>query len=86
MSILNTKALKGIICGLLVISIVSIACAGVGDGDSAMPAIEIQPKVGANVVSSSAYVRDCFPEFEKIKVDPAYKYLTLEPGDSKNLL
>jgi hypothetical protein len=85
MSILNTKALKGVICGLLAISIVSIACAGAGDRDSAMPAIEVQPKIGgASVVSSSAYARDCFPEFEKIKVDPAYKYLTLEPGDSKN--
>ena len=61
MSILNTKALKGMICGLLAISIVSIACAGTGDGDSAMPAMEVQPKIGASVVSSSAYARYCFP-------------------------
>lgn len=84
MRILDTKALKGVICGLLVISIVSIACAGVGDGNAATPAIEVQPKVGAGVVSSSAYARDYFPEFEKIRVDPAYKYLELKPGDSKN--
>jgi hypothetical protein len=84
MRIMDAKALKGVICGLLVISIVSIACAGVGDRNAAASAIEVQPKVGAGVVSSSTYARDYFPEFEKIRVDPAYKYLELKPGDSKN--
>jgi len=85
MRILDTKVLKGIVCGLLVIAIISIACAGAGDGNTAMPAIEkVQPKVGASVESSSIYAGDYFPEFEKIRVDPAYKYLELEPGDNDN--
>lgn len=89
MRILDTKALKGIICGILAISIISIACAGagnVGNVDTAVPASEgaVQAKVGAGVGSSSAYAGDYFPEFEKIRVDPAYKYLQLEPGNSEN--
>lgn len=85
MRILDTKALKGIVCGLLVIAIFSIACAGAGDGNTAVSAKEdVQPKVGAGIESSSIYAADYFPEFEKIRVDPAYKYLELEPGDSDN--
>lgn len=85
MRILDTKVLKGIVCGLLVIAIFSIACAGVEGGNSAVPAKEdVQPKVGAGIESSSIYAADYFPEFEKIRVDPAYKYLELEPGDSDN--
>ncbi|MDR7664263.1 hypothetical protein RG963_00395 [Methanosarcina sp. Z-7115] len=86
MRILDTKALKGIICGILAISIISIACAGAGNGDTAVSASEdaVQAKVGAGVGSSSAYAGDYFPEFEKIRVDPTYKYLQLEPGNSEN--
>jgi hypothetical protein len=88
MRISDTKALKGIVCGLLVIAILSIACAGAGNGNSAVPAgEEVQSKVGisaTSTASSSIYAGDYFPEFEKIRVDPAYKYLELKPGDSKN--
>ena len=88
MSIHNTKVLKGIICGLIAISIISIACAGEGVENTAVPAKEaaaVQAKVGAGslpVAGTSA--GSYFPEFEKIKVDPAYKYLQLKPGDSEN--
>jgi len=82
MRILDTKVLKGIICGLLVISIFSIVCAGAGN--TAAPVERVQPKVGAGIESSSIYAGDYFPEFEKIRVDPAYKYLELEPGESDN--
>jgi hypothetical protein len=85
MRILDTKALKGIICGLLVIAILSIACAGAGNGDTSMPVKEeVQPKIAVDTASSSSYARDYFPKFEKIRVDPAHKYLELKPGDSKN--
>ena len=88
MRILDTKTLKGIICGLLVISIISIACAGAGDGNTAVPAKEeaVQAKVGASycIQHLELLPGDYFPEFEKIRVDPAYKYLQLEPGDSEN--
>ncbi|HWQ50001.1 MAG TPA: hypothetical protein VN414_13875 [Methanosarcina sp.] len=85
MRISDTKALKGIIYGLLVIAILSIACAGAGNGNSAVPAgEEVQSKVAADTVSSSSYAGNYFPEFQKIKVDPAYKNLELKPGDSKN--
>ena len=39
---------------------------------------------GRLVSASGAYAGDYFPEFEKIRVDPTYKYLQLEPGDSEN--
>lgn len=85
MHILDIKALKGIICGLLVIAVLSIACAGAGNGDTAVPVKEeIQPKVAAGIASSSSYAGDYFPKFDKIRIDPAYKYLELKPGDSKN--
>ena len=88
MSIHNIKVLKGIICGLIVISIISIVCAGAGVENTAVPAKEaaaVQAKVGAGslpVAGTSA--GSYFPEFDKIKVDPAYKYLQLKPGDSEN--
>jgi hypothetical protein len=43
MSIHNKKMLTGIICGLIAISIISIACAGagVGAGNMILPAKEI---------------------------------------------
>ncbi len=87
MRILDTKALKGIICGIFAISIISIACAGAGNGDTAVPSNEdaVQAKVRASAVPASAvYAGDYFPEFEKIRVDPAYKYLQLEPGNGEN--
>ncbi|HET8687008.1 MAG TPA: hypothetical protein VFM18_10140, partial [Methanosarcina sp.] len=85
MSMLDSKALKKIVCGLLFIGIVSVACAGAENVNIAVPAKEVvQPKVGADTVSSSIYAGDYFPEFEKIRVDPAYKYLELEPGDGDN--
>ena len=88
MSIHNTKVLKGIICGLIALSIISIVCAGAGVENTAVSAKEaaaVQAKVGAGslpVAGTSA--GSYFPEFEKIKVDPAYKYLQLKPGDSEN--
>jgi hypothetical protein len=88
MSIHNTKVLKGIICGIIALSIISIVCAGAGVENAAVPAKEaaaVQAKVGAGslpVAGTSA--GSYFPEFEKIKVDPAYKYLQLKPGDSEN--
>lgn len=88
MSIHNTKVLKGIICGLIALSIISIVCAGAGVENTAVPAKEataVQAKVGAGslpVAGTSA--GSYFPEFEKIKVDPAYKYLQLKPGYSEN--
>jgi hypothetical protein len=92
MSVLNSKTLKVIICGILAISIVSIAYAGAGAGDAAVPPEQgaVQTKVGAsNVVSSGGGVSganagDYFPEFDKIRVDPNYKYLDMEPGDKEN--
>lgn len=99
MRILDTKALIGIVCGLLVITIVSISCAGAVDGNTAIPVKEeVQLKVGAGTgssssssgssssssVSSSSYAGDYFPEFDKLRIDPAYKYMELKPGDSKN--
>ena len=53
----------------------------------AVPANEdaVQAKVGAgSFPASGTYARDYFPEFEKITVDPSYKYLQLKPGDSEN--
>jgi hypothetical protein len=87
----DTKIFKGIICGLLAISIISIVCAGAGVENDAGIAKEeaIQTKVGAgsepaSVPSSEAYVEDYFPKFEKIIVDPSYKYLQMKPGESAN--
>jgi len=82
MSIHNIKVLKGIICGLIALSIISIVCAGAGVENTAVPAKEaaaVQAKVGAGslpvaVTSAGSF----FPEFDKIKVDPAYKYLQLQ--------
>ena len=88
MSIHNIKVLKGIICGLIALSIISIVCAGAGVENTAVPAKEaaaVQAKVEAGslpVAGTSA--GSYFPEFDKIKVDPAYKYLQLKPGDSEN--
>jgi hypothetical protein len=88
MSIHNTKVLKGIICGLIALSIISIVCAGAGVENMAVPAKEaavVQAKVGAGslpVAGTSA--GSYFPEFDKIKVDPAYKYLQMKSGDSEN--
>ncbi len=85
MRILDTKALKEIICRFVVIAVLSIACVGVENGNSAMSVNgEVQPKVGASTVSSSIPAGNYFPEFEKIRVNPAYKYLEIEPGNSKN--
>lgn len=92
MSGLNINALKIIVCGLLIVSILSIACAGAGAGSKAVPAGAgaIEEKIAGNpVVISSIAVPETdtgyyYPEFEKISVDPAYKYLELNPGDNKN--
>ncbi|WP_440946189.1 COG1470 family protein [Methanosarcina sp. T3] len=90
MSIQNMKTLKIVICGLLLVSVLSIACAGAGTENravSAKPAeIEVtEMKVAASSVAASAiYAEDFYPEFEKISVDPAYQYLELKPGDSRN--
>lgn len=98
MSTHNTKMLKGIICGLLFIAIISIVCAGAGAKNTLeivkdktdTNAVEItedeavQAKVGAGSAPSSAAAGDYFPEFEKITIDPTYKYLQVQPGDSEN--
>jgi len=87
----DTKIFKGIICGLLAISIISIVCAGAGAENDAGIAKEdaINTKVGAgsepaSLPASDAYVGDYFPKFEKIIVDPSYQYLQMQPGDSEN--
>ena len=86
MSIHNAKVLTVIICGLIALSIISIACAGAGAENKAVPAKEnavVQAKVGAgSLPATGESAGNYFPEFEKIKVDPAYKYLQLKPGDS----
>jgi hypothetical protein len=88
MSVHNKKVFTGIICGLIAISIVSIACAGTEIENSVMSAKEnaaVQTKVGAGPLpSTGGPAGDYFPEFEKLKVDPAYKYLQLKPGDCGN--
>jgi len=88
MSIQNIKTLKMAICGLLLVSVLSIACAGTENrAVAAEPAeigmIETKMVAGPGVVSAS-YAEDFYPEFEKISVDPAYQYLELKPGDSNN--
>jgi hypothetical protein len=86
MSILDIKKLKIIICGLFIVSVLSIACAEAESGSRAVPA-EVGA-IEAKIVSSSVagYGADAryYPEFEKVSVDPAYQYLELKPGDSKN--
>jgi hypothetical protein len=90
MSIHNKKMLTGIICGLIAISIISIAYAGagVGAGNMILPAKEIAPaqaKVGAGSSPVAGMpAANSFPEFEKIKVNPAYKYLQMKAGDSES--
>lgn len=92
MSVLKSKTLKVIICGILAISLVSIAFAGAEVANTATSAKQdaAQTKVGASnevssgVVTSETYAEDYFPEFEKIRVDPNYKYLDMEPGDNEN--
>jgi len=114
MHIMDTKALKGIVCVLLVVAILSIACTGAENGNSSVPATEeVQSKVrvsasssssssswdsasssssssswssGGSSSSSSSYAGDYFPEFQKVRVDPAYKQLELEPGDRENFI
>lgn len=55
MHILDTKALKGIICVLLVVAILSIACTGAENKNSTVPATEeVQSKVGVSAASSSS--------------------------------
>jgi hypothetical protein len=83
----DSKVLKGIILGLLAISIVSIAYAQTGTENTAMPVKEetVQAKVGAgNAGASGVPAGNYFPEFDKIRVDPAYKNLDMKPGDSEN--
>jgi hypothetical protein len=91
-----TKTLKGIICGLIAISIISIACTGAVVGNTDAPAkmeAAIQSKVGADSLPvagtsaggvAGAYAGSYFPEYQKITVDPAYKYLQMKPGDSES--
>jgi hypothetical protein len=97
----STRTLKGIICGLIAISIISIACAGAVVGNTNAPATmeaakmeaAIQAKVGAGSFPSAGTsaggvaggsVGNYFPEYQKITVDPAYKYLQMKPGDSES--
>lgn len=99
-SINMTKKLKGVICGLIAISIISIACTGAVVGNTNAPATmeaakmeaAIQAKVGAGTFpvagtsaggAAGASAGNYFPEYQKITVDPAYKYLQMKPGDSE---
>jgi hypothetical protein len=93
MSVPDIKALKIIICGLFIVSIISIACAGAGESSNAVPAGVgvIEEKIVANSIADVSSVAGsemdagyCYPGFEKISVDPSYQYLELKPGDSKN--
>lgn len=81
-----TKILKGIVCGLIVLSIISIVCAGAGAKNTVETAADdVQAKVAAgSEPSSGASARDYFPEFDKLVVDPTYKYLQIQPGKSEN--
>lgn len=81
-----TKILKGIVCGLIVLSIISIVCAGAGAKNTVETAADdVQAKVAAgSEPSSGASARDYFPEFDKLVVDPTYKYLQMQPGKSEN--
>ncbi|MDQ1275386.1 MAG: hypothetical protein QG610_959 [Euryarchaeota archaeon] len=90
MSGLNIKTLKIITCGILIVSILSIA--GAGAGSKAMPAGigAVEAKVAANSAGTSSIAVSemdagyYYPEFEKISVDPAYQYLELKQGESEN--
>jgi hypothetical protein len=93
MSILDIKTLKIIICGLFIVSILSIACSGAGAGSKAVPAeVEVVgAKIAASSIADVSSIADSgmdagyyYPEFEKMSVNPAYQYLELKPGDSKN--
>lgn len=91
MSMPDKKIIKGIIFGLLAISIISIVCAGAeAENDAGIVKEEvIQTKVGAgsepaSLPASEATVEDYLPKFEKIIVDPSYKYLQMQPGESAN--
>jgi hypothetical protein len=82
----NTKILKGIVCGLIVLSIISIVCAGAGAENTIETAADdVQAKVAAgSEPSSGVSAGDYFPEFDKLVVDPTYKYLQTQPGKSEN--
>lgn len=92
----STKILKGIICGLIAVSIISIACVGAGVGNTDAPAkmeTPVQAKVGAGSFPvggtsaggiAGASAGSYFPEYQKITVNPAYKYLQMKPGDSES--
>lgn len=93
MSILDVKKLKIITCGILILSVLSIVCAEAGTENKAMPTGigAIETKIAASsiadvspIAESEVDAGDYYPEFEKISVDPSYKYLELQPGDSKN--
>ncbi|MDI9395541.1 MAG: hypothetical protein QM426_09055 [Euryarchaeota archaeon] len=92
MSRLDMKRLRIITCGLLILSVLSIACAGAGIDNKALPVkalpVEIEAAETGIAVSAGArsgiYGGDYYPEFEKISVNPAYQDLELNPGDSKN--
>jgi len=81
------KNLKLIICGLLILSVLSIACAGAANKAEPAEIVVMEKKVAASSIASSGMDAGYYyPEFEKISVDPAYQYLELKPGDSKTLL
>jgi len=92
MSIQNMKTLKMIICELLLVSILSIACAGAGTGTENRAVAAEPAEIGVTEMkvatssgaASGIYTEDFYPEFEKISVDPSYQYLELKPGDGKN--
>lgn len=93
MSVPGIKALKIIICGLFIVSILSIACSGAGTDSKAVPAgVEVvEEKIAVSSIADVSFIAGsemdegyCYPEFEKISVDPAYQYLQLKPGDSEN--
>lgn len=90
MSILNIKTWKMIICGFLILSVLSIVCAGTGTINNAVAAEPVAIEVpNAKIAASSVAAPEMdagyyYSEFEKIRVNPAYQYLEMKPGDSKN--
>lgn len=88
----NIKTLKIIACGLLIVSILSIACAGAGGNSKAVPAgIEVvKGKIAASSIADVNSIAEpdmgvgYYSEFEKISIDPAYKYIELKPGENGN--
>ncbi|MCQ1534685.1 hypothetical protein FTO70_03055 [Methanosarcina sp. KYL-1] len=95
MKTLNTKTLRNIVCGILALSLLSLACTGAMAGNEAgseevNEAVPVRAgAVQSKTVTSIApmpelYAGDYFPEFEKLRIDPPYQYLEMEPGSEES--